>query len=607
VDFAFTFPYIATTHIKAFLNGVQTTAFTFFSTNVLRLASPPSNGTEVKIVRETPADTLAAVIQPGGPLSVAGLNSNFLQNLYYSQETQYDAANQSTAGLQAQITAATNTANTALAVANTQVTFTQSGTGAVGRTVTSKLSDIVNVKDFGAVGDGVTDDTAAIQAALNSSAVAICTPAGRYKITANLTRTGHTKLYGDGLGASIWQFTGNFGFVYSGGSGSDQYNMNHIAVEDMAFETTVKNTGALFDASWTTGGGGNTSKSISLRNVDFTAASASAGFVHGCRLTDARSCRIDNVRFLGDRDAAPIDSINGLTIIGSATGQPTEIFIDACQAYYVQNGLNVSGWVEGLYVDKSTFIACISGINANVTPLARPLLIVSSCHFATSTNGILNAGFVQTKIINNSIYSVGVDGFGGPIYAGIQIGNSGGKLDSLISGNDFQCLNDPGTTYGVLLTDTVGQLETLIIDANSLSAFDIGINIAPNVSNVKITDSNIFFGCTTNISNASSSSTNLIEFGSYAVGGSSRTLADGLIIKFGQAIVVTDANGDATINFGAAFPTTALSALVNNGDSGANPTAVFSVKTFSTSSLAVSLRPNPGVQTIRVNWIAFGN
>ena len=39
------------------------------------------------------------------------------------------------------------------------VQFTQSGTGAVPRTVESKLQDVVSVKDFGAVGDGVTDDT----------------------------------------------------------------------------------------------------------------------------------------------------------------------------------------------------------------------------------------------------------------------------------------------------------------------------------------------------------------------------------------------------------------------------------------------------------------
>jgi hypothetical protein len=65
------------------------------------------------------------------------------------------------------------------------VSFTAAGTGAVARSVQSKERDIVSVKDFGAFGDGVTDDTAAIQAAVNASDN-VWVPEGTYKVTSSI-------------------------------------------------------------------------------------------------------------------------------------------------------------------------------------------------------------------------------------------------------------------------------------------------------------------------------------------------------------------------------------------------------------------------------------
>lgn len=48
------------------------------------------------------------------------------------------------------------------------VGFKQSGAGAVDRTTADKLREVVSVKDFGAVGDGTTDDTAAFHAATDA-------------------------------------------------------------------------------------------------------------------------------------------------------------------------------------------------------------------------------------------------------------------------------------------------------------------------------------------------------------------------------------------------------------------------------------------------------
>jgi hypothetical protein len=68
------------------------------------------------------------------------------------------------------------------------------------RNLANRASDIVSVKDspFGAVGDGITDDTAAIQAAINEN-TRLYFPAGTYKISSGLTVNKPMQIFGAGV------------------------------------------------------------------------------------------------------------------------------------------------------------------------------------------------------------------------------------------------------------------------------------------------------------------------------------------------------------------------------------------------------------------------
>ena len=81
------------------------------------------------------------------------------------------------------------------------VTYTPSGSGAVARSAASKFGEAVSVKDFGAIGDGVADDTAAIQAAINASTQVIV-PNGTY-MCANILMRSNLRLYGQSHAAVL--------------------------------------------------------------------------------------------------------------------------------------------------------------------------------------------------------------------------------------------------------------------------------------------------------------------------------------------------------------------------------------------------------------------
>jgi hypothetical protein len=97
------------------------------------------------------------------------------------------------------------------------VGFLQAGTGAVARTAQAKMRDTVSVKDFGAVGDGTTNDTTAIQAAATAltQGQTLYFPAGQYLI-GQIIFNGKSNITVSAYGARFTLTGNNAGFLVKG-------------------------------------------------------------------------------------------------------------------------------------------------------------------------------------------------------------------------------------------------------------------------------------------------------------------------------------------------------------------------------------------------------
>ena len=94
-----------------------------------------------------------------------------------------------------------NTAGTGIestSAVSSSGTYMASGTGATARTVDSKLSDVMAAEDYGATGDGTTDDTTAIQYMITANPTGIWNTHGKTYIVSNITVAGNLKIIGTG-------------------------------------------------------------------------------------------------------------------------------------------------------------------------------------------------------------------------------------------------------------------------------------------------------------------------------------------------------------------------------------------------------------------------
>ena len=129
-----------------------------------------------------------------------------------------------------------------------QISYNEGSVGAVNTTVKAKLQETVSVKDFGAVGDGVTDDTAAVQAALATGK--------------NISLANGTYLVNDQLSATSSIIDGNFVLGSSVPSGYFlTFNASDIELRNVGFtaNATPSNGATYFQ----------TGSNISVQNCRF--------------------------------------------------------------------------------------------------------------------------------------------------------------------------------------------------------------------------------------------------------------------------------------------------------------------------------------------------
>ena len=140
-----------------------------------------------------------------------------------------------------------------------QVTFLAAGSGASQRTVLDKLRDVVSVKDFGAVGDGVADDTAAINAAIARAAATVggaigatvYFPPGTYLISSTITMPNRVGLVGDNNRGTIIKPHSSFAASYMFNAVNGTSSMFGSYLRDMYIDARGKNmTAVVWAQAW---------------------------------------------------------------------------------------------------------------------------------------------------------------------------------------------------------------------------------------------------------------------------------------------------------------------------------------------------------------------
>ena len=235
------------------------------------------------------------------------------------------------------------------------------------RTLQHKIDEQISVKDFGAVGDGTTDDTVALQRAIDEvypkSYYAqvpvrrrLHIPAGTYITTSNLRIPSFASITGDGPRSTIIKLTQDDSAV--------------IQFKDNYGNVGAQINTAVYDAPF----------QIDINNLTLQ-STANASIA---RIDSAQMVTFNGVRFQGNI-TTPVDvgsSTLGVYVLDSAS-KSTDIVFNRCEFSRVNYGVgfnsNVNG-ISGIAINNCLFDTVYQGIylttQGSVSPQA--IKVVSS-------------------------------------------------------------------------------------------------------------------------------------------------------------------------------------------------------------------------------------
>lgn len=381
-------------------------------------------------------------------------------------------------------------------------TYTPSGTGAVARTVRSRLQEVVSVKDFGATGDGTTDDTTAQQAAFTYCVTIGCElyyPPGSYKTTSSLTISSRIKIRGAGFqgdsgggfgGSTVTQSTG---FLASTIVCASTINCivattnKSVQVQDLQITyPSGASAGTTALTIQATAGAGNANTQSSIRNVMITGGDT------GIKLTNALNFNVtDNFILYQVAYGMVVNSPNYPSYQQASISN--NMFWGAGNAGYLAHILAQAGGDLRIANNKlstgGTNTSSISLFGASSgSQSMEPIVIVGNSSEGAQNclaYNTANASFSSSNIVvtGNQFWcggkSILINSFGATQYVlGLTItGNAltvnGGasvvnvSLDSVsdatVTGNVLNCSGGCSTSTGIAL----GSLSTRVIVGNN--------------------------------------------------------------------------------------------------------------------------------------------